>query len=268
MSLPTENALPEGETFPAPPSVAWARRVAEHGRTAATIASAASVCVALAAWMVTDRAFFLAPAFFAILCWAHLMVVFGLLVRLIAATGAPWRQPWYRWTGLYVLVANVTMCALFILGAALSAYSVPEGPSRFAIYAFSIAAWGTAGLPFILALPAYSSLWSLTVAKFVRTEEDQRREETERRLIAERDALRELIRDHRALLHRLARSEPDPEHALAHAEALREFDERLNSLDAPEAPETEVSDPRDARTWIDESMCDPEFQPRSLHDER
>lgn len=242
--------------------VLWALRVGEHGRTAATISAAAAVCVALAAWMVTDRAFFFAPLAFAVACWMHLLIVFSLLTKLVAAEGEAWRRPWYRWLGLYALTSNVTMYALFILGASLSAYFVPEGPSRSAAFAFSMAAWGTAGLPLILALPSYSTLWSLILVRIGRVEE-------ERRMASDRQAVLSLIRDHRALLHRLARFESNPEHAISHAEALRRLDDRLKAL-GDEIPhgEVEVSDPHDAGTWIDESMCDPEFQQRSLHDER
>ena len=268
MSLARRNPTPVDEPPNPAPFEVWARRVAEHGRTAATVSCAASLCVSIAAWMVTDQRFFVAPLAFAVACWLHLMAVFGLLVRLIAAEGEVWRRPWYRWAGVYALGANVTLCALFILGAALSVYFVPGGPSRSAVFAFSIAAWGTAGLPFLLSLPSYSTLWSLTLARFVRTEEDSRREELDRRSNAERRTLNDLVRGHRALLHRLARTESDPEHALAHAQALREFDEKLRELDFEEPAEPEIADPQNPRVWIDDSMGDPEFQPRSLHDER
>jgi hypothetical protein len=259
---------PNSSTPPAnPPTsetslVLWARRVAEHGRTAATISAAASVCVSLAAWMVTDHVFFFAPLAYAIGCCVHLLLVFHLLTRLVAAEGEAWRRPWYRWLGLYALTSNVTMYALFILGASLSATFVPTGPTRSASFAFLIAAWGTSGLPLILALPSYATLWSLTLVRFARVDE-------ERTFAAERDLAQELIRHHRTLLHRLARFESNPEHAIAHAEALRRFDDRLKAL-GREIPhgDREEFDPQDACVWIDESMCDPEFQPRSLHDER
>lgn len=262
------SPVPNSQSPPLEPStsetslVLWARRVGEHGRTAATISAAAAVCVALAAWLVTDRTFFLAPLAFAVACCIHLLIVFSLLARLVAAEGETWRRPWYRWLGLYALASNVTMYALFILGVSLSAHFVPDGPSRSVAFAFSIAAWGTAGLPLILSLPSYATLWSLTLVRFVRVED-------ERRVSADRQLVLDLIRDHRALLHRLARFESNPEHAISHAEALRRFDDRLRALGAEiPAGEVEVSDPQDAGTWIDESMCDPEFQPRSLHDER
>lgn len=241
--------------------VLWACRVGEHGRTAATISAAASVCVSLVAWMVTDRAFFFAPLAYAVGCCGHLLLVFYLLTRLVAAEGAAWRRPWYRWLGLYALASNVTMYAFFILGASLSASFVPTGPSRSAEFAFLIAAWGTAGLPLILALPSYATLWSLTLVRFARVEED-------RSLAADRELAQELVRHHRALLHRLARFESNPEHAIAHAEALRRFDDRLKAL-GREIPhgEREELNPDAPGAWIDESMCDPEFQPRSLHDE-
>jgi hypothetical protein len=238
--------------------ILWARRVGEHGRTATTISAAAAVCVALAAWLATDRTYFLAPLAFGFACCVHLLIEFSLLARLVAAEGEAWRRPWYRWLGLYALASNVTMYALFILGASLSVYFVPD---RSAAFAFSIAAWGTAGLPLILSLPSYATLWSLTLVRFVRVED-------ERRLAIDRQTILELIRGHRALLHRLARFESNPEHAISHAEALRQFDDRLKALgeEIPEEAE-QATDPQNAGVWIDESMCDPEFQPRSLHEE-
>lgn len=250
---------PHDPSTPEASLILWARRVGEHGRTAATISAAAAVCVALAAWLATDRSFFLAPLAFAIACCVHLLIVFSLLARLVTVEGEAWRRPWYRWLGLYALASNVTMYALFILGASLSAYFVPN---RSAAFAFSIAAWGTAGLPLILSLPSYATLWSLTLVRFVRIED-------ERQLAIDRQTLLELIRGQRALLHRLARFESNPEHAISHAEALRRLDDRLKALgeEIPEEPEP-ATDPQNAGAWIDESMCDPEFQPRSLHDER
>lgn len=242
--------------------VLWARRVGEHGRTAATISAAAAVCVSLAAWLATDRTFFLAPLAFAVVCCIHLLILFTLLAKLAAAEGEGWRRPWFRWLGLYALASNVAMYALFILGISLSAYFVPAGPDKSAASAFSIAAWGTAGLPLILSLPSYATLWSLTLVRFVRVDD-------ERRLDGDRQTIQDLIRAHRSLLHRLARFEANPEHAIAHAEALRRFDDRLRELGTDVPPdERDESHPEDASTWIDESMCDPEFQPRSLHDER